>query len=124
MNNQKNHEMKTSVKIMKLTNQMISKSYNSYININLTIRRFQRDKNYQISPYILRVIAPASQLPIRIENEQTLVKRQIERSNIDEILRIRYPQKADETRNPMKPKSNDLDLRSWRNQYLKIRKIL
>ena len=34
------------------------------------------------------------------------------------------PQKADETRNPMKPKSNDLDLRSGRNPYLKISKNL
>ena len=41
-----------------------------------------------------------------------MVKHQIEGSNDDEILRIRYPWKAYETRNPMKQKSNDLDLRS------------
>ena len=39
--NKKNPEMKISVKIMKLTNQMISKSRNSHINRKLTIRGFQ-----------------------------------------------------------------------------------
>ena len=51
-----------------------------------------------------------------------MVKRQIEGPNDDEILRIRYPQKVDETRNPMKLKSNNLDLRSGRNLYFKISK--
>ena len=32
----------------------------------------------------------------------------------------RYLRKADETRNPMKPKSNDLDLRLGRNPCFKI----
>ena len=56
---------------------------------------------------------------IQIENEQLMVKRQIEGSNDDKILRIRYPRKYDETKNPMKIKSNDLDLSSWRNPCLK-----
>ena len=55
--------MKTSVKIMQLTNQIISKSWNSHMNIKLTIRGFQRDHNFLISPCILRVIAPTSQRP-------------------------------------------------------------
>ena len=50
-----------------------------------------------------------------------MVKRQIEGSNDDEILGIRYPRKADETRNLMKPKLNDLDLKSRRNPCFKIR---
>ena len=52
-----------------------------------------------------------------------MVKRQIEGSNSDEILWIEYPQKADETRNPMKLKSNDLGLISGRNMCFKISKI-
>ena len=51
-----------------------------------------------------------------------MVKRQIEGPSGDEILRIKYPQKSDETTNPMKPKSNDLDLRSGRNSCFKISK--
>ena len=51
-----------------------------------------------------------------------MVKRQIEWTNGNEILQIRYSQKADETRNPMKAKSSDLDLGSGRNPYLKISK--
>ena len=51
-----------------------------------------------------------------------MVKRQIEGSNNNEILRIRYALKADETKNPMKSKSKDLNLRSWRNPYFKISK--
>ena len=50
-----------------------------------------------------------------------MVKRQIEGINVDEILWFCYSQKADETRNPMKPKSNDLDLRSGENTCFKIR---
>ena len=46
---------------------------------------------------------------IRIEYEQSMVKRQIEGSNGDEILRIRYPQNADEIRNPRKPKPNNFN---------------
>ena len=42
-----------------------------------------------------------------------MVKCQIEGSNVDKILR--YLQKANEKRNTMKIKSNDLDLRSGRN---------
>ena len=61
---------------------------------------------------------------IWIENEQLMVKCQIEGTNGDEILRIRYSQKDDETRNSMKPKSNDLDVRSGRNSCLKISKNL
>ena len=41
----------------------------------------------------------------------------------DEIMRIKYPQKADGTKNGMKPKSNDLDLRSGINLCSKISKI-
>ena len=51
-----------------------------------------------------------------------MVKRQIEGSNDDEILGIRYPQKFDETRNLMKLKLNDLALRSGRNPCFKISK--
>ena len=53
-----------------------------------------------------------------------MVKHQIEGSNDDEILRFFYAQKADETRNPIKLKSNDLDLRLGRNPCFKIRKNL
>ena len=42
---------------------MISKSNNLNSNRKLTIRRFQRNQNYQISPYILGVIALKSQHP-------------------------------------------------------------
>ena len=45
INNQKNHQTNTSVKIMKFSNQMISKSYNSHMNTNHTITGFQRDQN-------------------------------------------------------------------------------
>ena len=41
-------EIKISVKIIKLTNQMISKSSNSHMNRNLLIRGLQRNQNYQI----------------------------------------------------------------------------
>ena len=51
-----------------------------------------------------------------------MVKRQIDESNDDEILKIRYTLKADETRNPMKPKSKDLEIRSGRNPCFKIGK--
>ena len=61
-------------------------------------------------------------MQLRIKNEQSMVKCQIEGSNSDEILRIKNLQKADETRNPMKLKSNDLDLRSKRNLCFKISK--
>ena len=101
INDKTNPETKILVKILKLTNQMISKSRNSHMNRKLTIRGFQRD-----------------------QNEQSLIKHQIEGSNVDESLRIRYRQKAGETRNPMKLKSNNLDLRSGRNPCSKIRKIL
>ena len=40
---------------------MIFKSYNSHMNGKLTTRVFQRDQIYQISSYILKVIAPTSQ---------------------------------------------------------------
>ena len=53
-----------------------------------------------------------------------MVKCQIEGSNDDEILQIRYPRKAGEIRNLMKLKSNDLDLRSGRNSSFKISKNL
>ena len=53
-----------------------------------------------------------------------MVKYQIGGSNDDEILQIRYPLKVDETRNSMKPKSNDLELRSGRNPCFKISKNL
>ena len=46
--------MKILVKIDKLTDQMISKSNNSHMNRNIKI---ERNKNYQISHCILRVIA-------------------------------------------------------------------
>ena len=67
--------MNTSVKILKLTNQVISKSWNSNMNRKIKTRGFQRDQNCLISPCILRVIAPASQ--IQIKNEQSMVKHQI-----------------------------------------------
>ena len=53
-----------------------------------------------------------------------MVKRQIEGSNDDEILRFSYPWKSDETRNLMKLKSIDLDLNSGRNPCFKINKNL
>ena len=56
---QKNPEMNTTVKIFKLTNQMIFKSCNWYINRI----GFQRHQNCQILIYILRVNDPASQRP-------------------------------------------------------------
>ena len=53
-----------------------------------------------------------------------MVKCQIKGSNDNEILSLSFDkkQKADEVRNPMKLKSNDLDLRSERNPCLKINK--
>ena len=53
-----------------------------------------------------------------------MVKRQIEGPNDDEILQFFYPQNADETRNLMKQKSSDLDLRSERNPCFKIKENL
>ena len=38
------------------------------------------------------------------------------------MIKFCYPQKVDETRNPMKPESSDSDLRPGRNPYFKIRK--
>ena len=49
-----------------------------------------------------------------------MVKRQIEGPNDDEILRFCYPQKSDETINPMKPNSKNLELKSGRNPCFKI----
>ena len=51
-----------------------------------------------------------------------MVKCQIEGSNVDEILWIIYSRKSDKTRNPMKPKLIDLDLRSGRYRCFKISK--
>ena len=51
-----------------------------------------------------------------------MVKRQITESNDDGILQIRYPRKADETRNQNKPKSNHLNLKLGRNPCFKISK--
>ena len=51
-----------------------------------------------------------------------MVKHQIEGSNGNEILQITYPWKADETKNPMKPKSNDLELKLGRDPCFKMRK--
>ena len=45
-----------------------------------------------------------------MKDEQSLVKRKIEGTNELGIRWICYPQKADEKRNPMKPKSSDLEL--------------
>ena len=62
-------EIKISVKIIKLTNQMISKSRNLYMNRMLMILRFQRNQNYHISPCIVGVIASKVNTQIRIEDE-------------------------------------------------------
>ena len=53
--------MNTSEKIFKLTTQMLSKSYNLYINRNLRTIGIKRNQNYQIPSYILKVIDPKSQ---------------------------------------------------------------
>ena len=45
-----------------------------------------------------------------MKNDQCSVKRQIEGSHELEIRWIYYPRKTDEKRNPMKQKSNDLEL--------------
>ena len=45
-----------------------------------------------------------------MKDEQSLVQRQIGGPNELIIWWIFYPQKADEKRNPMKPKSSDLEL--------------
>ena len=63
INNEKNPKMKILVKIMKMTNQMISKSRNSHMNTKLTIRGFERDQNCQILPCKLGVIVLESQCP-------------------------------------------------------------
>ena len=63
INKQKIPEMKISVKIIKLTYQMISKSRKSYMNRKLKIRGFQRNQNYKFPPCILGVIALKSQRP-------------------------------------------------------------
>ena len=55
--------MNTLEKIFRLIYQMIFKSWNLYINRNLTTKGFQKDQNYQILIYILKVIDPASQRP-------------------------------------------------------------
>ena len=49
INNKKNPKMNTSLKIIKLANQMIYKSFNSHMNRKLMIRGFQRDQKFQIS---------------------------------------------------------------------------
>ena len=72
---QKNPEINTSEKIFKLTGQMLSKSWNLYINRKLSTRGFQRDQNYQIPIYILKLIDPESQRPNTDWNEQCSVKR-------------------------------------------------
>ena len=51
-----------------------------------------------------------------------MVKRLIEGSNDDEILQFCYPQRDNETTNPMKLESNDLNLRSRINPSFKINK--
>ena len=45
-----------------------------------------------------------------MKDEQSSVKHQIDGSNELGIRWTFYPQKADEKRNPMKPKSSDLEL--------------
>ena len=75
---------------------MMSKSWNSYMNRKLMTRGFHRDQNDQILHYILGVIPWKVKAKIQIKNKHPLVKHQIEGPNVDEILRIRYPRKADE----------------------------
>ena len=107
-----------------MTNQKIAKYWNSHMNGNLTTRGFQRDQNYQISPCILKVIAPANQCPNW--DWKSTVDGQMLNWGLkwwwNFIIITLYPVKADETRNPMKQKSSDLDLRSERNPCLKINK--
>ena len=90
---------------------MISKYFNSHMNGKLTTIGFQIDRNYLISPCILKVIAHAIQCPNSdwkwIVDDQTLNWRVKWGWNFT----IRYARKLDETRNLMKPKSNDFDLR-------------
>ena len=63
INNKKDPEMKIFIKIMKLTNQMISISSNSHMSWKLMTRGFQRYPNFWISPGKLGVIAFESQHP-------------------------------------------------------------
>ena len=92
------------------------------MNRKLTTKGFQKDQNCQISPCILRVIASQVNAQIRIENEQSMVKRQIKGQMIMKFYK--YPRKVDERKTPMKPTSIDLDFRSGRNPCFKISKNL
>ena len=51
-----------------------------------------------------------------------MIMKFYEGSNDNKILRFCYPRKVDETMNPMKPKSNGLELRLERNYCFKISK--
>ena len=67
---------------------------------------------------------PKVNIWLLMKNEQSLVKRQIERSNELGVRWICYPQKADENRNPKKQKSSDLELQSERYPIFKISNFL
>ena len=107
---QKIPETNTSEEIFKLTSQMKSKSCNLYVNGKLRTREIPEDQNYQILICKSKGIDPKSQRLISDERWTVLVKRQIGGSNKLRIWWICYPRKADEKRNPMKPKSSDLEL--------------
>ena len=69
--------MNVLLKILKLTNQMISKSNKSPTHKKLTIKGFQRHQNYKI---LLSIF-----VGIWIDFEQWLVKQQIEGPSLIKI---------------------------------------
>ena len=99
-----------------------------HVNRKIIIRGFQKDQNCRILPCIFRVVVPVSQRPnsdwkwtVVVQTSNWRVKCWWNFMNRDESG-YRYPRKADETRNPMNSKSNDLDLRLGRNPFFKINK--
>ena len=115
--------MITSNKIFKLSDPMVSKSCNWYINRKLTTREFQRDQNRQIPIYILRVIDPASQRPTS-DWKWTMVSQTLNWGVKWSWKFILYPRKSDEIKNSMNLESSDSEFRSKRYHIFKISKNL
>ena len=118
----KSPKLGVSVKILQLTCQTVSKSNKSPMHIRLMIRGLKRHQNWQISSSRFVVIALESWRPNSNWFWTTVGQRANQGLNLDENLKIRYPQKADWTSNPKKPNFLEYDLRSGRHPRLKISK--
>ena len=91
------------VKIIKLTYQMISKSSKSHMNRNLRIRGFQKKPKLSNFTLYIRSNCPRKSTPkFRWILNSSWSNEKLKGQTLVKINKIRYPHKADRTRNPMK----------------------